>query len=158
MHYERCNVNQNLFYALQELHYVNKSKVTGSFRGNWYGLYFLALFYFSLLLSIGKRSTLAKICGGCSPPHPALPPPQFLLAWCIIHNTQSALISQKQNEHNIYVIMKTMCPPGYHHNGFVASHALEQMIYDYTLLVPMNHRVLNKLSNEECRQTEMNKL
>ena len=54
--------------------------------------------------------------------------------------------------------MKTMCPPGYHHNGFVASHALEQMIYDYTLLVPMNHRVLNKLSNEECRQTEMNKL
>ena len=23
----------------------------------------------------------------------------------------------------IYVIMKTMCPPGYHHNGFVATHA-----------------------------------
>ena len=22
------------------------------------------------------------------------------------------------------VIMKTMCPPGYHHNGFVATHAL----------------------------------
>ena len=22
----------------------------------------------------------------------------------------------------IYVIMKTMCPPGYHHNGFVATH------------------------------------
>ena len=21
----------------------------------------------------------------------------------------------------IYVIMKTMCPPGYHHNGFVAT-------------------------------------
>ena len=58
----------------------------------------------------------------------------------------------------IYVIMKTMCPPGYHHNGFVATDALEQMIYGYTLLVPMNHRVLNKLSNEECRQTEMNKL
>ena len=63
MHYERCNVNQSLFYALQELHYVNKSKVTVSFRGNWYGLYFLALFDFSLLLSIGKRSTLAKILG-----------------------------------------------------------------------------------------------
>ena len=24
----------------------------------------------------------------------------------------------------IYVIMKKMCPPGYHHNGFVATHAL----------------------------------
>ena len=22
------------------------------------------------------------------------------------------------------VIMKTMCPPGYHHNGFVATHEL----------------------------------
>ena len=24
----------------------------------------------------------------------------------------------------IYVIMKTMCPPGYHRSGFVATHAL----------------------------------
>ena len=24
----------------------------------------------------------------------------------------------------IYAIMKTMCPPGYHHHGFVATHAL----------------------------------
>ena len=24
----------------------------------------------------------------------------------------------------IYVIMKTICPPNYHHNGFVATHAL----------------------------------
>ena len=23
--------------------------------------------------------------------------------------------------------MKTMCPPGYHHNGFVATHALGQV-------------------------------
>ena len=29
----------------------------------------------------------------------------------------------------IYVIMKTMCPPGYHHNGFVATHALGQLMY-----------------------------
>ena len=29
--------------------------------------------------------------------------------------------------------MKTMCPPGYHHNGFVATHALEHMMYGYTL-------------------------
>ena len=25
---------------------------------------------------------------------------------------------------------KTMCPSGYHHNGFVASHALGHMMYD----------------------------
>ena len=24
-----------------------------------------------------------------------------------------------------------MCPPGYHHNGFVATHALEHMMYGY---------------------------
>ena len=27
--------------------------------------------------------------------------------------------------------MKTMCPPGYHHNGFVATHALGHMMYDF---------------------------
>ena len=48
----------------------------------------------------------------------------------------------------MYDIMKTMCPPGYHHNGFVATHALGHMMYGYTLLVPMNQRVLNKLSKE----------
>ena len=25
--------------------------------------------------------------------------------------------------------MKTMCPTGYHHNGFVATHALGHMMY-----------------------------
>ena len=25
--------------------------------------------------------------------------------------------------------MKTMCPPGYHHDGFVATHALGHMMY-----------------------------
>ena len=30
-----------------------------------------------------------------------------------------------------------MCPPGYHYNGFMATHALGHMIYGYTLLVPM---------------------
>ena len=25
--------------------------------------------------------------------------------------------------------MKTMCPPGYHHNDFVATHALGHMMY-----------------------------
>ena len=66
----------------------------------------------------------------------------------MIHDTQSARISQKQDERNIYVIMKTMCPPGYHHNGFVATHALGHMMYGSTLLVPMNQRVLNKQSKE----------
>ena len=45
------------------------------------------------------------------------------------HDTQSAQISQKQDEHNIYAIMKIICPPGYHHNGFVATHALGHMMY-----------------------------
>ena len=50
----------------------------------------------------------------------------------MIHDTQSAQISQKQDERNIYVVMKTMCPPGYHHNGFVATHALGHMMYGCT--------------------------
>ena len=44
--------------------------------------------------------------------------------------------------------MKTMCPPGYHHNGFVAAYGLGHMMYGYTLLVPMNRGVLNKLNKE----------
>ena len=44
--------------------------------------------------------------------------------------------------------MKTMCPPGYHHNGFVAIYALGHLMHGYTLLVPMNQRVLNKQSKE----------
>ena len=66
----------------------------------------------------------------------------------MIHDTQSAQISQKHDERNIYAMMKTMCPPGYHHNGFVATHALGHMMYGYTLLVPMNQRVLNTQSKE----------
>ena len=62
----------------------------------------------------------------------------------MIHDAQSAQTSQKQDEQNIYAIMKIMCPPGYHHNGFVLTHALGHMMYGYTLLVPMNQRVLNK--------------
>ena len=45
-------------------------------------------------------------------------------------------------------MMKTMCTPCYHHNGFVATHALGHMLYSYTLLVPVNQRVLNKQSKE----------
>ena len=39
-------------------------------------------------------------------------------------NTQKAQIPQKQDGHNICEIIKTMCPPGYHHNGFVETNAL----------------------------------
>ena len=55
-------------------------------------------------------------------------------------------MSQKQDRLNIYVIMKITCPPGYHHNGFVASHAFGHIIYGYTLLAIMNQRVHNKLT------------
>ena len=56
----------------------------------------------------------------------------------MIHDTQSAQTVPKQDEPNIYVIMKIMCPLGYHHNGCVASHALGHMMYGYTLLIQMN--------------------
>ena len=39
-------------------------------------------------------------------------------------NMLSAQISQKQDGHYIYAIMKTMCPLSSHHNGSVATHAL----------------------------------
>ena len=39
-------------------------------------------------------------------------------------------VHKSQNEHNIYD-MKTMRPPGFHHNGFVATHALGHIIYIY---------------------------
>ena len=39
----------------------------------------------------------------------------------------------------IYVIMKIMCPPGYHHNGFVAIHALGHMMYGYTSWITYDH-------------------
>ena len=32
----------------------------------------------------------------------------------MIHDTQSAQTSQKEDGRNIYVTMKTMCPPDYH--------------------------------------------
>ena len=44
--------------------------------------------------------------------------------------------------------MKMMCPPGYHHNGFVLTHALGHMMYGSILPVPMSQRVLNKQSTE----------
>ena len=49
----------------------------------------------------------------------------------MIHDTQSAQTSQKQDGRNIHVIMKTMCPPSYHHNVFMANSALGHMMYGY---------------------------
>ena len=42
----------------------------------------------------------------------------------MIHNTKSVQISQKEDKRNVHAIMKTMCPPSYHHSAFVATHAL----------------------------------
>ena len=70
----------------------------------------------------------------------------------MIHHTQSAQILQKQDEHNIYVIMKTMCPPGYHHNGFMATHALEHMMFGYTFTY-WYHWYLCSLLPAMCNRT-----
>ena len=66
----------------------------------------------------------------------------------MIHETQNIHISQKQNGRNMYAIMETMCPLGYYHSDFVATHALGHRMYGFKLLVPLNQRVLNKLSKE----------
>ena len=66
----------------------------------------------------------------------------------MIHNTQSAKISQNQDGRNIYAIMKIMCLHGYHHNGFVATHALRHMIY--SLCVIYVHHVPKCMSCDKC--------
>ena len=53
----------------------------------------------------------------------------------MIPDTQSPQISQKQDEHKIYIIMKTTYPPGYHHNGFVATYALGHMMKPYPMII-----------------------
>ena len=45
LRYKGYNFSQNYFYELQELHYVNKSIVTSSFRGIWSSLYFFDSFF-----------------------------------------------------------------------------------------------------------------
>ena len=37
--------------------------------------------------------------------------------------------------------MKTMCPPGFHHSGFVATHALGHMMYAHLASVRFEHSV-----------------
>ena len=48
----------------------------------------------------------------------------------------------------MYVYMKAMCPPGYHHSGSVATHAVRHMMYGYLLLAPMRQRMFKKPSKE----------
>ena len=50
----------------------------------------------------------------------------------MIHDTQSAQIAQKQDGRYIFEIMRKMCPPSCHHNGFVATYALGHRMYGST--------------------------
>ena len=47
----------------------------------------------------------------------------------VTQDTQSAQISQKQDGHNIHVIVKTIFPPGYQQNGIVRIYALGKMTH-----------------------------
>ena len=53
----------------------------------------------------------------------------------VVSDPRHTECSNLTEERKLYAIMKTMCPPGYHHNGFVATDALGHIMYDYTLLV-----------------------
>ena len=68
----------------------------------------------------------------------------------MIHNSQSAQISLEQDGCNIYVVMKTICPPGYHYNGFVATNAHWYMMHGYTLLVSLNVKIVEQ-AKQGCK-------
>ena len=40
-----------------------------------------------------------------------------------------------------------MCPPGYHHNGFVATHALRHMMY---IMCHTSYAQVHELSQSHC--------
>ena len=48
---------------------------------------------------------------------------------------------------------QTICPLDYdqYTSGLLATHVLDCMMYDHTLLVPMNQRVLNKSNKEQSK-------
>ena len=50
----------------------------------------------------------------------------------MIHDTHSGQISHKQDGHNIYEIMKTMCSPVYHHNVCFTIYIYIYNIYIYS--------------------------
>ena len=62
--------------------------------------------------------------------------------------------------------MKTMCPPGYHHNSFVATHALGHMMYSdvyiyikcmFKFMFPCPHQLVRKM-NELCIKIDSTKV
>ena len=75
-----------------------------------------------------------------------------------MHDTQHAQISQKQDGRNIYAIMKTVCHFGYHNNDLVATHAFGYVIYGCMLLVPMNVKsaqVISDPRHTECTNSKI---
>ena len=50
--------------------------------------------------------------------------------------------------------MKTMCPPGYHHNGFVATHALGHIVFMITYIY-YAHRASVRFQHSVCRGSPM---
>ena len=51
----------------------------------------------------------------------------------MIHSTQNAHISQKHDEPNLYVIIKTICPSGYHDNIYIYTYVYTY-IYMYVYI------------------------
>ena len=47
----------------------------------------------------------------------------------MIHRVLKSHKSKMGDGYTMYAIMKTMCPPGYCHNGFVATDELGHMMY-----------------------------
>ena len=46
--------------------------------------------------------------------------------------------------------MKTMCPPGYHHDGFVATHALGHMMYGLHMMNRTSCAQVHELPQSHC--------
>ena len=61
-----------------------------------------------------------------------------------MQDTQSAHFSRKKDVSNVNIVLKTMCLDSYLHNWYIG-HVLGYMMNDYTLLVKMNQKLLNKL-------------
>ena len=51
--------------------------------------------------------------------------------------------------------MKTMCPPGYHHNGFVATHALGHMMRAHLASVRFEHSVCRGSLMLFCKKADL---
>ena len=78
---KRCTIKDTMSIKISFMHYRNyitraKLKLPVVFEEFDLGYIFWLLFFFSLSLPIGKRSTLTKIWRDCSPPVPP-PPPGF---------------------------------------------------------------------------------